>query len=123
MVKKAPESKKKQAAKISGSSNKEKKKWSQGRSRDVTRRVVTVDRDLFAKIEKDISKASVVTSSLIAEKFNLNVGVAQKVLEHFSENKILQCLSATSKPKLYSKVHKVAAAEAVCHEDLPAKLE
>lgn len=104
MVKKVQESKEKKAAKISSSSSKEKKKWSSGKSKDVTRRNVTVDVDTFSKIEKDAKKSSVSTCNVIAERYNLNVGVAQKVLAHLAECGVIRCVSASSKPKIYSKV-------------------
>lgn len=125
MVKKAPESKKKKAEKIA-SSNKDRKKWTQGKSKTITKRLVTVDSELFAKVEKDVSKAPLVTSSSIAEKFNMNIGVAQKVLEHLAENQVLRCLSSTSRPKLYGRMQKVSpklATEDACQKDLAAKAE
>lgn len=112
MVKKVQESKEKKAAKISSTSNKEKKKWSQGKTRDAVRRSVTVDADMFSKVERDVAKASLVTAPSVAEKFNLNVGVAQKILEHLCAGGVLCCLSHSSRPRLYSRVKRADARHA-----------
>nr|AAT12321.1 small subunit ribosomal protein S25e [Antonospora locustae]6ZU5_SZ0 Chain SZ0, eS25 [Paranosema locustae] len=109
MVKKVLESKEKKAAKIASTSNKEKKKWTQGKTREAVRRSVTVEADVFSKIERDVAKASLVTAPSVAEKFNLNVGVAQKILEHLCAGGVLCCLSRNSRLRLYSRAQKVGA--------------
>lgn len=109
MVKKVQESKEKKAAKIASASNKEKKKWTQGKTREAVRRSVTVDADMFSKIERDAAKATLVTAPAVAEKFGLNVGVAQKVLEHLCAGGVLRCLSHSSRPRLYSRVQRASA--------------
>jgi small subunit ribosomal protein S25e len=110
MVKKVQESKEKKATKAASAANKEKKKWTQGKAKEAVKRLVAVDEELFSKIEKDVAKATVVTSSSLAEKFNLNVGVAQKVLEHLCANGVIHCLSTTCRPKLYGRAQKAAPA-------------
>ncbi|KAL0266086.1 UNVERIFIED_CONTAM: hypothetical protein PYX00_011802 [Menopon gallinae] len=90
MVKKVQESKEKKAAKIASTSSKEKKKWTQGKTREAVRRAVTVDAEMFAKVERDVAKASLVTAPAVAEKFGLNVGVAQRVLEHLCAGGVLR---------------------------------
>lgn len=126
MVKKVQESKEKKAAKITSASNKEKKKWTQGKTREVVRRSVTVDAEMFSKVERDVSKASLVTAPSVAEKFKLNVGVAQKVLEHLCAGGVLRCLSHSSRPRLYSRAQRAGgkAPEPAQHaEEAPAQTE
>lgn len=104
MVKKAPESKQKKAAKIASGSSKEKKKWSGGKSKDIKKRQVHIDQELFTKVEKEATKANVIISTMIAEKFDLNVGCAQKLLEYLHENNIIRLIDGNGKRKVYGRI-------------------
>lgn len=107
MVKKAPVSKTAQANKIQKTSSKEKKKWSKGKQKDTVKRAVSVDDTLLARIQKDIQNSNCVTKTFIAEKHNINAGVAQRILSNFCEQGILRLVSASSMIKIYAKNVKV----------------
>lgn len=107
MAKKVQESKQKKIAKAQSQSNKEKKKWSTGKQKDVIRRKVYVDEETLPKIEKEVIKMSVVTKGSLAEKFNLNVGVAQRLLDHFESLGLIKAISKSAKLKIYGRLDKV----------------
>ncbi|KCZ80702.1 hypothetical protein H312_01864 [Anncaliia algerae PRA339] len=111
MVKKVQESKQKKLAKAQSQSHKEKKKWSSGKQKDVLRRKVYVDDETMAKIEKEIVKMSVVTKTSLAEKFNINVGVSQLLLELFESKGLIVSISKSATIKIYGKLEKVGEEE------------
>lgn len=116
MVKKAPVSKAAQANKIQKTSSKEKKKWTKGKQKDTVKRGVSIDPTLLARIQKENTNSVCVTKTNIAEKYNLNAGVAQKVLNHFVEQGLLKLVSACSLVKVYSKNVKVEKVDEVKEE-------
>ncbi|KAM0679086.1 S25 ribosomal protein [Binucleata daphniae] len=107
MVKKAPVSKAAQASKIQKTGGKEKKKWSKGKQKDTVKRAVAIDTALLARIQKDISNTSCVTKTYIAEKYNVNAGLAERLLSNFCEQGILKLVHTCSLLKIYSKNVKV----------------
>jgi ribosomal protein S25 len=119
MVKKVQESKAGKSAKIQKASGKGEKKWTKGKTKYIVRRGVEVDQEVFAKIEKDIPRMSVITKAAVAEKYNLNVGLSQRILKFFHENGLIQLIFSSSKCKIYGKV--VKAKEEVPAEKSEAK--
>ncbi|RVD92660.1 40S ribosomal S25 [Tubulinosema ratisbonensis] len=107
MAKKIQESKQKKMAKAQAQSNKEKKKWSSGKQRDLVKRKVYVDEETLPKIQKEVIKMSTVTKGSLAEKFNLNVGVAQRLLDFFEESGMIKAISKSAKLKIYGRLDKV----------------
>ncbi|KAM0675969.1 hypothetical protein GVAV_000748 [Gurleya vavrai] len=107
MAKKAPVSKAAQASKIAKTSSKEKKKWTKGKQKDTVQRAVAVDSVLLARIIKENEKNLCLTKTTIAEKYNLNAGLAQRILDHLCEKGILKIASVCSLVKVYTKNVKV----------------
>ncbi|EJW03187.1 hypothetical protein EDEG_02440 [Edhazardia aedis USNM 41457] len=113
MAKKAPVSKAAQLLKAQQSGNKGSKKLkskaSTGKVKKAVQRSVSCDENLFKKIQKEILNNPVVTKSTVAEKYNLCVGVAQKILDHLFELGKLNLVSNHGMVKIYSKVSAVGA--------------
>lgn len=102
MVKKAPVSKASQAAKATKTSTKEKKKWSKGKTKDAVRRAVSIDDVLLAKVIKELP-TNVITKTNLAEKHNLNGGLAQKIINYLEDNNIITGVNKSSLIKVYTK--------------------
>ncbi|KAM0686037.1 hypothetical protein COBT_002747 [Conglomerata obtusa] len=120
MVKKAPVSKTAQANKIQKTSSKEKKKWTKGKQKDTVKRAVSIDATLLARIQKENANSVCVTKTNIAEKYNLNAGVAQKILNHFVEQGFLKLVSSCSLVKVYGKNVKVEEVKESAKEEVSA---
>lgn len=101
MVKKAPVSKQQQAAKAAKKPGQEKKKWSKGSKKEGITRAVHVTEDQMKKIIKDIP--NIVTKTHIAEKYSINGGVAESILQEMVEKSILVKVSANSIINIYAK--------------------
>lgn len=106
MAKKAPVSKAAQALKINKTSTKEKKKWTKGKTKDVVSRAVHIDQPIINKIVKEAGNASILTKTHLIEKYNLNGGVAKRILDWLCENGRIRVVSECSILKVYGKVGK-----------------
>ncbi|CAD26410.1 similarity to 40S RIBOSOMAL PROTEIN S25 [Encephalitozoon cuniculi GB-M1] len=102
MVKKIQESKEKKALKAASGTRKDKKKWGDGRKKEEVRRAVTVSEELLAKVRKDVGRASVVTRYMIGSRYNLNLGVAENVLRHLSNEGVVQQVLGNRRMTIYA---------------------
>lgn len=102
MVKKAPVSKSQQMAKASKTSVKEKKKWSKGKTKEAVRRLVAIDDRLLEKIIKELP-TNIITKSHLSEKYNLNGGLSQKILNYLEENNAIVAVNKSSLIKIYTR--------------------
>lgn len=101
MAKKVPESKSAQAAKISKTSSKEKKRWTSGKQKEEISRLATVDGELFNKIAKDVANMKIITRTHITEKYNVNLNSSIRILRYLCESNVISLLSKSSRLQLY----------------------
>lgn len=73
---------------------------------------VPITRDLFPddetkkKIDDDIAKARGVTPEYLANKYNIRVSLAKKMLKEAEANNIIELISNSRRTKVYSAVKK-----------------
>lgn len=111
MVKKAPVSKQQQAAKAAKKPGQEKKKWSKGSKKEGINRAVHVTNDQMKKIIKDMPNT--VTRTHICEKYGINGGVAETILQEMAENDLLTKVCGNSIINIYVKKREEKPVEVV----------
>ena len=73
---------------------------------------VPVTRDLFPdedtkkKIDEELTKAKGLTPAYLADKFNIRVSTAKKILREAEENKIIERIISSRRTVVYSTVSK-----------------
>ena len=73
---------------------------------------VPVIRELFPdeatkkKIDEELTKAKGITPAYIADKFNIRVSTAKKILREAEENNIVKIITSSRRTKVYSAVSK-----------------
>ncbi|KAG5860529.1 ribosomal protein S25 [Encephalitozoon hellem] len=102
MAKKIQESKEKKALKAMSGTRKDKKKWGDGKKKEEVHRAVTVSEDVLSKVRKDVGRASVVTRYAVGSKHNLNLGVAEKILEHLSSEGVIEKVRGNGRMTIYA---------------------
>ncbi|KAM3129397.1 hypothetical protein pb186bvf_018471 [Paramecium bursaria] len=67
-----------------------KKKWTKGRNKDKLNNAVFLDAQQYKQIDAQVSKlGSLVTVSVLSDKFKINGSLARKVLKHFETKGVL----------------------------------
>ncbi|AFN83521.1 40S ribosomal protein S25-like protein [Encephalitozoon romaleae SJ-2008] len=102
MAKKIQESKEKKALKAMSGTRKDKKKWGDGKKKEEVHKIVTVSEDLLSKVRKDVGRASVVTRYMVGSRHNLNLGVAENILRHLSEEGVIERVRGNSRMTMYA---------------------
>ena len=74
-------------------------------------RALLISDEVQKSMEKEIPKMSVLTPTLVAEKYSIRVSVAKKVLEEMTSKGILQKQFKSGRLIIYSPVEKPKKAE------------
>ncbi|MBY9000732.1 MAG: hypothetical protein KGD64_07460 [Candidatus Heimdallarchaeota archaeon] len=74
-------------------------------------RDLTPDEDTKKKIDGELSRAKGVTPAYLADKYNIRVSTAKRILKEAAANNVVKCISKSKRTVLYSAVKEKPAAE------------
>ena len=74
-----------------------------------TVRDLTPDEDTKKKIDAEVKRAKGITPAYLADKYNIRVSTAKKILREAEENKIVEQIISSRRTKVYSATSAKAA--------------
>eukprot|EP00754_Rhynchopus_humris_P008586 Rhum_TRINITY_DN13771_c0_g1::Rhum_TRINITY_DN13771_c0_g1_i1::g.64412::m.64412/K02975/RP-S25e, RPS25; small subunit ribosomal protein S25e len=80
-----------------------KKKWSKGKAREQLNNEVMWNKNLVAKLEKDIPKSKVITVSVISDRLKVNGSLARTALDYLTNKGLIKMVSFSSKIRVYTR--------------------
>jgi small subunit ribosomal protein S25e len=109
MAAKIQASKKEKMAKALATSRKEKKKWTEAKKEEAVRKTVTVSDELLGKVEKELSRTSLISAYSLGAKHNINISVAKNLLRHFAQLGVVERIYSSPRMCAYAAVRKASA--------------
>lgn len=62
------------------------------------------DEETKKKIDEELARARGITPAYLADRYNIRVSTAKKILREAEENKIIKCVTSSKRTKVYSSV-------------------
>eukprot|EP01128_Nolandella_sp_AFSM9_P012100 TRINITY_DN8954_c0_g1_i1.p3 TRINITY_DN8954_c0_g1~~TRINITY_DN8954_c0_g1_i1.p3 ORF type:complete len:106 (+),score=44.62 TRINITY_DN8954_c0_g1_i1:441-758(+) len=99
-----------------------KKKWStKGSVRDKVSLAIALTPDMLAKLEADVPKYKLITTSVISDRLKVNGSLARACIKHLVEKKVIVAVSTHNMQGIYTTVIKEEPAAPA--EEVAAKEE
>ncbi|KAL1922988.1 40S ribosomal protein eS25 [Calcarisporiella thermophila] len=95
--------KKEAAAKPSGGSNKNKKKWSKGKVKDKANNAVVFDKTAFDKLFKEVPTYKLITSSVLTERLRINGSLARVAIRELEAKGLIRRISTHGSQLIYTR--------------------
>ncbi|KAL1917355.1 40S ribosomal protein eS25 [Calcarisporiella thermophila] len=95
--------KKEAAAKPSGGSNKNKKKWSKGKVKDKANNAVVFDKVAFDKLHKEVPTYKLITQSVLVDRLKINGSLARIAIRELENKGLIRRISTHGSQLIYTR--------------------
>ncbi|OMH85942.1 40S ribosomal protein S25 [Zancudomyces culisetae] len=92
-------------------SNKNKKKWSKGKTKDKVNNAITFDAPTLEKVKKEIPAYKLITPSILVDRLKINGSLARRALRDLHANGSIKLISSHGSQLIYTRTVAAAAAE------------